>query len=221
MTTTIRTAEQAAEVARKTTTNIEGTCQKVTRGYYLAPSAGDRDGDGDADAYDGWLSETQKVPGDRRPPLGFPVSFRSKDRSRHGHRAISLGDANGDGVFLIRSTDFDTATKRYRAGVVGTGTIDEVAAAMNCDYLGWSKTIDGVVIPTAAPVPKPTPKPETAPLAHRHLVNTWNDSREVSLHDVSAVQLTGKQPYAKAANVLHDAIEAAFVVYYKATGVKP
>lgn len=64
------------------------------------------------------------------------------------------------------------------------------------------------------------PKTPTSPLAHQHVVNTWNDSREVSLHDVSAVQLTGKQPYAAAANTLHDAIQAAVQAYYKATGVK-
>lgn len=156
---TIRTPKQALAVALGTLTNAEGFCQQVTRGYYNAPSAGDVDGDGDFDAYDGWLKEptTARHPGDRNPPAGYPVSFRN----RHGHRAISIGGGR------IRSTDFDGIAKRYKAGVLGNGTIAEVEAAMNVVYLGWSETIDGIPIPKDAakeesvatePAPKYTAK---------------------------------------------------------------
>lgn len=157
--TAIRTPSQALVVATGTRVNREGFCQQVTRGYYLAPSAGDVDGDGDADAYDGWLSEPKATrhAGDRNPPAGYPVSFKGGSKG-HGHRAISLGGGR------IRSTDFDGLRKVYRAGVLGNGTIAEVEAAMGVTYLGWSETIDGVSIPKDAP-PKPAAKPEEKPVA--------------------------------------------------------
>lgn len=141
----IRTPSQALAVADATHTNVPGTCQFKVRGYFNAPSAGDFDGDGAADAEDGWKSEPAwaRHPGDRHPPRGYPVAFSGGSRD-HGHRAISRG--NG----ILRSTDFDGATKRYRAGVVGNGTIAEVERAMGVTYLGWSKTIDGQPIPPDA-----------------------------------------------------------------------
>lgn len=140
----VRNREEAARVAEHTYTNQEGMCQKVTRGYYLAPSAGDQDHDGDFDAYDGWLSEPKSArhPGDRNPPRGVPVSFKN----RHGHRAISLGGGK------IRSTDMNG--NMYSAGHVGTTTIAAIERAMNVEYLGWSTTIDGVHIPV--PEQEPT-----------------------------------------------------------------
>lgn len=144
---TIRTPKQALAVANATKTNVVNTCQKVTRGYYDAPSAGDQDGDGDADAYDGWLSEPASARHTgRTPPAGYPVSFKGGGRG-HGHRAISLGGGKA------RSTDFDGNTKRYRAGVLGNGTITEIERAMGVTYLGWSETIDGYPIPKDAPTP--------------------------------------------------------------------
>lgn len=138
----IRTPKQALAVADDTHTNVPGTCQLKVRGYFNAPSAGDFDGDGSADAEDGWKSEPAwaRHPGDRNPPLGYPVSFSGGSHD-NGHRAISRG--NG----ILRSTDFDGVTKRYRAGVVGNGTIAEVERAMGVTYLGWSTTIDGQPIP--------------------------------------------------------------------------
>jgi len=154
---TINTPKQALVIANGTRVNREGFCQQVTRGYYLAPSAGDVDGDGDADAYDGWLSEPAwaRHPGDRNPPAGYPVSFKGGSRG-HGHRAISLGGGK------VRSTDFDGLTKRYKAGVLGNSTIAEVEAAMGVTYLGWSKTIDGLTIP---PDPVTKPAAEEKPVA--------------------------------------------------------
>lgn len=205
---TIRTAEQAAEVARNTKTNTEGMCQQVTRGYYLAPSAGDRDGDGDADAYDGWLSEplSARHPGDRNPPLGYPVSFKG-GRTGHGHRAISFGRG------LIRSTDFDTATKRYKAGVVGTGTIAEVERAMGVTYLGWSKTITGLVILSEPVVEKPLP-PKENPVLTR-VRNAWKARGEVDIHDLNELIKAGDQPAAQAAKDWRNAIQTGAKQFFE------
>lgn len=145
----LRTPKQALAVADSRTTNIPGACQAETRDYYGAPSVGDFDGDGAADAEDGWKSEPVTAKRfDRNPPLGYPVAFLG-GRNDNGHRAISRG--NG----MIRSTDFDETTRRYRAGVRGNGTIEEIERAMGVKYVGWSKTIDGIPIP---PDPKPPKK---------------------------------------------------------------
>lgn len=148
---TIRSREEAAKAAEATRSNVPGTCQLVTRGYYNAASAGDFDGDGAADAEDGWKKEPAwaKHIGDRNPPRGAPVSFLG-GRDDNGHRAISLSDEHD----IIRSTDFDGVTKRYRAGSVGNGTIDEVARAMGVTYAGYSDTIDGEPIPGLPVKPK-------------------------------------------------------------------
>lgn len=146
----MRTMNEALAVADATHTNHPGWCQLVTRGYYEAPSAGDFDGDGQSDAEDGWKSEPATAKRfDRNPPAGAPVAFLGGSNDE-GHRAISRG--NG----IIRSTDFNGTTRRYQAGVVGNGTIAEIEDAMNVQWAGWSKTIDGVVIP-----PDPKPKPLT------------------------------------------------------------
>lgn len=217
---TIRTAEQAAELARKKKTNVVNSCQTTTRRYYDAPAAGDQDGDGDADAVDGWLSETKRHPGDRNPPLGFPVAFKGGSKG-FGHRAISLGGGK------IRSTDYDTNSKRFKAGIVGTGTIENVERALGVTYLGWSETIDGIKIPTAratTTTAKKTAKATAAktaapsvPRQHTRIVNGVNNDSTLNLDEISAVQRTGIAPYAKAADKLHDAILAAWSAYLTAT----
>lgn len=145
---TINTPEKAVEEALSTKTNTPGMCQKVTREWFNAPSAGDQDKDGDFDAFDGWLSEpvTARRPGDRNPPEGYPMSW-SGGAKGHGHRAISLG--NG----FVRSTDVP------RAGVVGTVHVDWFERNWGLSYLGWSTTIDGQRIP-----PNPRPNPEDGDL---------------------------------------------------------
>lgn len=150
---TLRNREEAAQAAEAKKINREGMCQSITRGYYMGASAGDRDHDGDADAVDGWLSEPAhaKHPGDRKPPRGVPLYFRNAHKNGHGHRCISVGDHNG----VARSSDFDTHTKRYHAGVMGTGTIEEIERAMDLVYVGWSETITGKQIPLPPP-PAPT-----------------------------------------------------------------
>lgn len=140
----------AAARAMKSTTNEPGMCQKWTRQIFGAPSVGDVDRDGDADAVDGWKSETQVHPGDRNPPIGVPVAF-SGGRHGNGHRAISLGGGR------LRSTDMDGS--RFSKGHVGTTTIADCERVMGVKYLGWSPTISGILIPKAASTPPPATKP--------------------------------------------------------------
>ena len=148
---TIYDRETAARRAEASTSNRPGTCQLWTRTQFGAPSAGDRDGDGDADAMDGWQSEPTRARhvGDRNPPRGVPVAFSGGSKG-YGHRAVSLGNGK------IRSTDM-TATG-YKPGVVGTTSIAQIERSMGVRYLGWSETITGQPIPLPEPA-KPKPKP--------------------------------------------------------------
>lgn len=152
---TIRSAKQALAVADQTTKCDVGMCQRITQSYYNVSGTPNLDGDKDNDAIDGWLSEPKSARhlGDLKPPAGFPVAFKG---GSHGHRAISRGGG------VIRSTDFNGKTKRFEAGVLGNGTIAEVARAMGLTYVGWSETIGGHPIPHDDPavlkaaVPAPT-----------------------------------------------------------------
>lgn len=147
---TIRTSKQALEAARGQTHNVVGTCQLTVRSWFNAPSAGDQDGDGDADAVDGWKSEPNFARHtDRNPPPGKPIAFKGGRRG-FGHRALSAVDS-------VFSTDM--SNNRYKAGVTsrvtGTSVSDAIAKierAMGVTYVGWSDTIDGYVIPKETPV---------------------------------------------------------------------
>lgn len=142
----VNTREQAAKTAEADHTNVPGMCQQQTRYWFNAPSSGDQNSDGDADALDGWADEPAwaRHPGDRNPPRGVPLSWAGG----HGHRAISLGNRR------VRSTDVP------RAGVVGTVDIDWFERNWGKVYLGWSETISGIKIPLGT---KPNPVPPPAP----------------------------------------------------------
>jgi hypothetical protein len=152
----VRSREQAAKSALSSSRNAPGTCQLWTRERFGAPSAGDVDRDGDADAVDGWKKEPKdkRHPGDRHPPRGVPVAWSGGSHG-HGHRAISLGHGK------IRSTD------ARGSGRVATVDLDWPEKHWGLHYLGWSETIDGNEIPLsekkAKPKPKPKPKPESKP----------------------------------------------------------
>lgn len=151
----INSCRQAIAEALQQTRNVPGTCQLTVHGWFNSPSVGDVDGDGDADAKDGWLSEPLKdrVTGDRNPPGGVPLYF-SKDGGRgFGHRCMTLRDPG-----RLRSTDM--ANNRYSPGITSTvsaPTTSEAIAileqAMNITYVGWSKSCDGNIIPDFAPKP--------------------------------------------------------------------
>lgn len=172
---TINTRNQAKAEARGTTHNEKGFCQQVTRGWFNAPSAGDRDGDGDADAKDGWLSEPlhARHPGDRTPPAGVPLYFEKDGGKGFGHRCISWDDKG-----LARSTDMNDG--KYAPTVTGFATISEIERAMGVKYVGWSETIDGYIIPAEPEAPGhvvPPKKPRQSLVSQFHTKSPRKDVR--------------------------------------------
>lgn len=178
---TIQRSSVAVERALAKKTNAVGMCQQITREYFDAPSAGDRDRDGDADAADGYYSEPSwaKHAGDRNPPEGKPLYFSKDGGAGNGHRALSLKGGQ------VRSSDFNSTTKRYDAGVMGTGTIAEVERAMGIKYIGWTETISGFAIPPEIKVVRNPERPQLvqdalkairaelrkSDVKHKHLLN--------------------------------------------------
>lgn len=155
----VRSRIDALAEARKQKTNVPGSCQKTTRGWFNAPSAGDRDHDGDADANDGWLSEpvSARHPGDRHPPPGVPLYFKNRSRPGFGHRCISDDYAVGGAI----STDMSNG--RYKKGVTGRATIPQIEDEMGLIYIGWSNTITGKKIPSGEKPPVKPTKPPVKP----------------------------------------------------------
>lgn len=147
---TPHTRAEVVERALASKINVPDTCQLWTREIFGAPSVGDFDGDGAADAEDGWKSEPPKFKhaGDRNPPAGVPVSYGGGSRD-NGHRAISLG--NG----MIRSTDAGGH------GKVATVPLDWPEKAWGLTYLGWSDTCDGWLVPNPVSPRPPRPEPLT------------------------------------------------------------
>lgn len=138
----VRSREDAAKAAEKVDHFMEGACQLFTRTVFDVPSVGDVDGDGDADAVDGWKSEPvhARHPDDRSAPRGVPLAWKGGSHG-FGHRAVSLGHGR------IRSTDM-SVDGHYSPGTVSTVTLDQIHSAMPLlEYLGWSDTMDGVDIP--------------------------------------------------------------------------
>ncbi len=159
---TVRTCQEAIIAMLATDHNVLGTCQKVARGWWNAPSVGDVDQDGDADAVDGWESEPKayRHPGDRNPPPGVPISFGGGSRG-FGHRAGTLAHKG-----RLRSTDMlaNAYSPTHTSTVEASTTSDAIAIIeqqMKVDYLGWSETISGELIPNFAKKPGPPPAPQT------------------------------------------------------------
>lgn len=142
----VHNREEAARIAEADKTNEPGMCQQQTRAWLLGAPAGDRDFDGDSDAVDGWKSEPEQArhAGNRQPPRGVPVSW-SGGSEGHGHRALSLGNGK------IRTTDGNGE------GVVATRDLDWPEKEWGLNYLGWSETITGVMIPEGPPPAPPAP----------------------------------------------------------------
>lgn len=119
--------------------NVVGMCQAWTRGITGHPSVGDVDGDGDADAIDGWKSEPVSARHTGPAPEGVPGAWSGGSRG-FGHRAISLGNDRW------ASTD---APIRGQIGIVNTAWFKN---NWGMEYLGWSETMSGELIPKAPPV---------------------------------------------------------------------
>lgn len=167
--------EEAAKRAEEATVNTPRMCQAWTRGILGAPSVGDQDGDGDADAVDGWRSEPNSAKHtDRKPPRGTPVAWGGGS-SGFGHRAISLGPING--VYMIRSTDAGGS------GRIATVPLAWVEAQWGMTYLGWSDTISGLKIPFTPPVERRVIDLETI----QHNVNIMQDPKDVRRQLISDI----------------------------------
>lgn len=171
--------EAAALRAEASRENTPGTCQLWTRTMFGAPSAGDQDRDGDADAVDGWKSEPASARhSDRNPPRGTPVAW-SGGRNGFGHRAISLGGGK------IRSTDAGGS------GVVATVDLGWVERNWGLNYLGWSETITGILIPKP-----PAPEPTSREVKIAHISLQVHDSKAEIAADVENIfQLLAQEKY--------------------------
>lgn len=132
--------DQIVKRAKASKTNIPGACQLWTRTIIGVPSVGDFDGDGSADAEDGWKSEPFRYrhPGDRNPPGGYPASWAGGSHD-NGHRAVTLPGG------MIRCTDAGGL------GIVKTVPLSWVEDNWGLTYLGWSESMDGVLIPKPPP----------------------------------------------------------------------
>lgn len=121
--------------------NIIGMCQAWTRGITGHDAVGDVDGDGDADAVDGWKSEPEwaRHPNIYSAPEGVPGAWAG-GRHGFGHRAVSVGNGRW------ASTDAPIAGQ---VGIVPTSFFEE---KWGMTPLGWSETMSGELIPKAPPV---------------------------------------------------------------------
>lgn len=141
----MRNREQAARAAEATVHNVPGFCQGQVSIWFDAPVAGDYDGDGAADAEDGWKKEPLKYRHTSKDaPRGVPGAALGGSHD-NGHRFISLGGG------IWRSTDFNGTTNRYERGICGNGTVDQICNAMGVVWAGWSETMNGVLIPMPPP----------------------------------------------------------------------
>ena len=167
--------EEAARRAEASKTNTPGTCQAWTRTQFGAPSVGDVDRDGDADAVDGWKSEpVSKLHTDRNPPRGVPVAW-SGGRNGYGHRAISLGNGK------IRSTDAGGL------GKVATVDLEWVEKTWGMHYLGWSETISGILIPEAPTPTKPPKQKKTKTLRMAWISLQFSDTDAQHTADITKI----------------------------------
>lgn len=140
-------------------------------------------------------------------PAFVPVFMNTSASAEHV--VFTLG-RNAEGKRLCVSTD---AGPNRTIGLVQLGKL----AASWGPVFGWTEDFDGQRIWTPpAPAPaKPTAPAE--PLAHVHLMNRWITKRELDLNEISTVQMTGREPYAAAADVLHDKVQAAMREYAATT----
>jgi hypothetical protein len=147
----MRNRAEAVKAALATHTNEVGFCQGQVTIWYDTNPVGDFDGNGRANAVDGWESEpAQFKHTDRKPPFGVPVAYVGGSHG-DGHRAISLGDGT------IRSTDAGGP------GIVATVPLDWPEKTWGLKYVGWSESMNGTLIPHAHPHPAPAPMPAPTP----------------------------------------------------------
>lgn len=136
--------------------NTIGMCQQITWGIIGTHPVGDVDGNGRANAVDGWKSEPESARhyDISTAPPGVPGAW-SGGSAGDGHRATSIG--NG------RFVSSDAPVK----GIMGVVHYSWFEQNWGMKPLGWSDTMSGVRIPEAPPVKT---KPEVSELE----VISWN-----------------------------------------------
>ena len=120
----MRTASEALAQARRYTTCRVGYCLYYVQEWYAAPHVY-------PDAQSQWVNARLKHPGDRNPPVGYPVFYTGG----HGHVALSVGGGR------IRSTDCPSN------GRVAETDIDWPTRRWGHPYAGWTGDTGGVTIP--------------------------------------------------------------------------
>jgi hypothetical protein len=125
----VKTAQEAIENANATKTCEPGYCLKYTRTWLGIGSKYQS-------AYEAWQNAKHKHPGDKQPPNGAPVFWRSPSTSSTGYGHIAL----------VRKTDMRTTDKPQSGSVDNDdGTWPRVHWGQT--YLGWTEDLNGVDIP--------------------------------------------------------------------------
>jgi len=124
----VQTANEAVANAEAAKTCEPGYCLKYVRTGLEIPSLA-------ADAIGAWNAAKHKHPGDKHPPKGAPIFWKSgSGGSGHGHIAIVRGSN-------MRSTDIPSN------GKVGNDDGSWPRVHWGQTYLGWTEDLNGVLIP--------------------------------------------------------------------------
>lgn len=124
----VQSANAAVANADADKTCEPGMCLKVVRTWLEIPSSA-------ADAIGAWNAAKHKHPGDKHPPKGAPIFWKSgSGGSGHGHIAIVRGSN-------MRSTDVPSS------GKVGNDDGSWPRVHWGQTYLGWTEDLNGISIP--------------------------------------------------------------------------
>lgn len=124
----VQTANEAVANADAYGTCEPGMCLKYVRTWLEIPSSA-------ADAIGAWNAAAHKHPGDKHPPKGAPVFWKSgAGGSGHGHIALVRGS-------VMRSTDIPSS------GKVGNDDGSWPRIHWGQTYLGWAEDLNGILIP--------------------------------------------------------------------------
>ncbi len=146
-----RALERAADQSRNGPTFGKDECLMRVRGLYGAPAIGDFDGDGAADAEDGWKATKKRHTGTAvtNIPAGVPLWWGG-GTADHGHVAVSAGGGQCWSTDIKRTGRFDKVA------------ITEINRKWGLPFLGWTEDINGVTVYTPPStekepdMPKPT-----------------------------------------------------------------
>lgn len=124
----VQTAQQAINNANGYTSCDPAMCLMYVRTWLQIASR-------EATAYDAWTKAKVKHPGDKNPPDGAPVFWKSAPTgSGAGH------------IALVRKTDMRT-TDKPSSGIVGNDPGTWPREQWGQTYLGWAEDLNGVDIP--------------------------------------------------------------------------